>query len=45
MFRDEETLKIWRDKAKQLQHFENSKSKLKNCEYLPHQSSTWKFRS
>jgi len=34
MFRDEETLKIWRDKAKQLQYFENS-HKLKNCEFLP----------
>lgn len=32
MFRDVETLKIWRDKAKQLQYFENS-SKLKSCEY------------
>lgn len=33
MFRDEETLKIWRAKAKQLQYFENS-SKLNNCEYI-----------
>ncbi|XP_015377569.1 PREDICTED: leucine-rich repeat-containing protein 40-like [Diuraphis noxia] len=32
-YKDEETLKIWRAKAKQLQYFENS-SKLNNCESL-----------
>lgn len=35
MFRDEETLKLWRIKAKQLQYFENS-TKLKSCKYLYH---------